>query len=67
MISDLDVLRCAQLMISQHGDAACLFAAQRADALLAAGDVEGQSVWKRVLRAIGELERREPVAGERLN
>lgn len=66
MISDLDVYRCAQMMLRQHGDEAALFAAERADALLAAGDVEGQSVWKRVLRAVVDLQQQEPVDGQRL-
>lgn len=67
MISDLDVYRCAKMCLRQHGEEAALFAAERADALLAAGDLNGQSVWKHVLRAIVELEQREPVAGQRLN
>lgn len=46
-------------MVRQHREEASLFAAQRADEMLAKGDIEGQSVWKHVLRAIGELERRE--------
>jgi hypothetical protein len=50
MISDLDILRCAQLILRQHGEDAPLFAGERADVLLAKGDLEGQSLWKRVVR-----------------
>jgi hypothetical protein len=67
VISDLDVYRCAQMVLRQHGDEAALFAAERADALLAAGDMEGQSVWKRVLRAVVELRQRQLVANQNLN
>ncbi len=47
MISDLDIYR----------------AAQRADELLAAGDMEGRAVWHRIERVIDELRRAAP--GER--
>jgi len=67
MIADIDVYRCAQMIVRQHGEEAALFAAQRADALLAKGDVEGQIVWKRILRAVVDLQQRAPVAGQRLN
>jgi hypothetical protein len=42
-------------------------AAKRADALLELGDGDGQRVWKGVLRAVEELVRAEPSAGERVN
>lgn len=48
MISDLDVYRCASLMVREHGDTAAIFAAQRAHALLAEGDLEGYRVWLRI-------------------
>ena len=35
-----------------------------ADAMLAKGDLEGQAVWKRIARAVGEIQRREPAEGE---
>jgi hypothetical protein len=35
----------------------------RADAMLEAGDLDGYAVWKRVLRAVGELQGVEPRAG----
>ncbi len=44
MISDLDIYH----------------AAQRADELLAAGDMEGRRVWHRIEEAIEELQRTEP-------
>ena len=41
-----------------------LVAAERADSFLEAGDVDGSAVWKRVLAAIGEIQREEPREGE---
>jgi hypothetical protein len=42
-------------------------AAKRADALLSLGDIDGQRVWKAVLRAVQELIRRERKSDERVN
>ena len=67
MISDLDIYRSAQVLVKQHGEDAPIQAAMRADATLEAGDLHGFSVWKRILRAVEELRRVEPVDGERVN
>ena len=45
MVSDLDIWRSANLLIRQHGDQAELEAAQRADAMLDNGDMDGRRVW----------------------
>ena len=42
-------------MIQRHGDLADIQSATRADELLAKGDIDGQGVWMRILRAIDEL------------
>jgi hypothetical protein len=42
--------------VKQHGEDAPIEAAMRADAMLEAGDLDGYAVWKRVLRAVEELE-----------
>ncbi len=55
MTSDLDIYRSANELIEQHGDAADIEAAMRADECLAAGDMEGGAVWKLILKAIEEL------------
>lgn len=55
MTSDLDIYRTADLLVKQHGDEAPIHAAMRADELLDRGDIEGQAVWKRILRAVEEL------------
>jgi len=41
--------------VKQHGEDAAIIAAQRADAMLAEGDVEGQRVFKEIVKAINEL------------
>jgi len=43
MTSDLDIYRSANELIKQHGDAADIEAAMRADERLAAGDMEGET------------------------
>ncbi len=43
MTSDLDIYRSANVLIREHGEDAALEAAQRADAMLERGDLEGQA------------------------
>ncbi len=45
----------AHELIKQHGEAADIEAAMRADERLAAGDMEGEAVWLRIVKAIAEL------------
>ncbi len=67
MTSDLDIYRLAQVLIREHGADAALEAAQRADAMLAKGDMEGAAVWRRVLRAIEEMQRAQATPDEALH
>ncbi len=55
MTSDLDTYRSANELIKQHGEAADIEAAMRADERLAAGDMGGEAVWLRIIKAIEEL------------
>ncbi len=55
MTSDLDIYRSANELINQHGETADIEAAMRADECLAAGDMEGRAVWRRIVKAIEEL------------
>ena len=55
MTEDIDIYRAANELIKRHGDDAPIHAAMRADALLKAGDIDGQAVWKQILAAIDEL------------
>ncbi len=60
MVSDLDIYRSANVLIRQHGEDATIEAAMRADAMLEAGDLDGYAVWKRILRAVEELQETGP-------
>jgi len=59
-MDDRDIWTAANLCIIQHGDLAVIRAAERADALLDAGDLDGQSVWLRILDAIKTLQATTP-------
>ena len=59
MSSDLDIFRTANVLIRNHGDGVALEAAQRADAMLERGDMDGCAVWKRIVAAVEEIERTE--------
>ncbi len=59
MTSDLDSYRSANELIKQHGGVADIEAAMRADERLAAGDLEGEAVWLRIVKAIEELQSEE--------
>ncbi len=59
MTSDLDIYRTANVLVKRYGEDAALEAAQRADAMLEKGSLEGQRVWRRVLAAVKEIQRKE--------
>ncbi len=64
MIPDLDIYRSAQVLVKRQGQDAPVEAAMRADELLEAGDLEGCAVWKRILKAVEELQGTMPKPGE---
>jgi coenzyme F420-reducing hydrogenase delta subunit len=66
-IPDIDMWRGASLLVKRHGRDAAIVAAQRADECLAAGDAEGQAIWKRIVEAVLELVKETPDEGERVN
>ena len=53
--SALDIYRSAKLLVDQHGTEAPIHAAMEADEMLDKGDLDGQAVWLRILKAIEEL------------
>jgi len=57
MIEDIDIYRTANLLIKKHGEGADLHAAEKADEMLASGDMEGSLTWKRILAAINAIRR----------
>ena len=66
-ITQIDVIRAANLLIKQHGDDAPIHAAMRADKMLEAGDLDGLAVWKRILAAADALLSKERREGEKLH
>ena len=52
----LDIYRTDSVLIREYGEDAALEAAQHADAMLEKGDLDGYAVWKRILRAVEELQ-----------
>ena len=56
MIDDREIWACANKLIAQHGETAWFAASTRADALLAAGDLDGHRTFMRILDRIRELE-----------
>ncbi len=56
--------RSAQALLKRHRTDAPIHAAIRADAMLDKGDLDGYAVWKRVLRAVEELQGTAPKSGE---
>ncbi len=59
MTSDLDIYRSANVLIREHGEDGAMEAVKHADAMLEKGDLEGQAVWKRIVKAVEEIQRRE--------
>jgi hypothetical protein len=60
----LDIWRSAQLLITQHGTDAELVAARRVDEAIAAGAPKSETIWKNVLAAVRDLQRKTPRNGE---
>ena len=65
-MDQIDIYRSAALLIKKHGEDAVIEAAMKADAMLDDGDLDGQRVWKAIIKAIEELQRGERKTGEPL-
>ncbi len=57
MVSDLNIYRSASVLMRQHGEDAPIEAAMRADAMLESGDLDGYAVWRRIVKAVEEIQR----------
>ena len=55
MVPDLDIFRSAQALVKCHGEDAPIHAAMKADAMLEAGDLDGYTVSKRIVKAVEKL------------
>ncbi len=67
MIPDRDIYRSANALVKQHGQNAPIHAAMNAGAMLDKGALDGYAVWRRIVRAVGELQRAEPGPEARVN
>lgn len=65
--SKVDIWRTASALVTEHGLDAGFVAGLRADALLAQYNVDGHLLWKRIKKAVRELQRDKPIAGEWIN
>ena len=63
MITDLEIYRAANQLVKRYGPDAEFHAAERADAMLEACDIEGRRVWMQILKAVDELLSKEPPLG----
>jgi hypothetical protein len=52
VISELEIWRAANLLLKRYRDKAGVEGTARADALAAAGDREGEAVWRRITHAV---------------
>ncbi len=57
MVSDLNIYRSASVLMRQHGEDAPIETAMRADAMLESGDLDGYAVWRRIVKAVEEIQR----------
>ena len=55
MLPEIDTWRAPNLLVQQHGLEAPIHAAMRADELPEKGDLDGQRVWIRIMKAVEVL------------
>jgi len=55
MIPEWEIWACANHFINKHGVDAAVFAAMRADELLAEGDLQGSRTFQRIVQKINAL------------
>lgn len=55
MVTERDIWATAKMLVDQHGADALIHAAMRADEMLDRGDIDGQAVWIRIMRAAKDL------------
>lgn len=60
MLPERHIWACANSLLQQHGKDAWFHASQRADALLLAGDLDGNAMFRAILKRIADLENLAP-------
>ncbi len=63
-VDDIDIFRAAALLIKERGDEAGIHADTEFDNMLERGNIEGAEVWLRIAKAIQDMQREMPRAGE---
>ena len=63
MTPDLDINRAEKALIRKFGEGARVHANKRAEAMREAGAPDAHAMWKRILRAVEELQRMEAKSG----
>jgi hypothetical protein len=66
MPCESDFLLVARSMIQRYDSDAAMEAAERADVLLARGDIEGSAAWVKIMTAIERLQAVKPALGEKV-
>lgn len=55
VIPEIDIWRAATLMLNRYGEKALEESATRGDELAAQDDNNGQAIWRRITKAVGQL------------
>ena len=63
MDEDPDIYRTARSLIREHGDKAAEQAARNIDTMMVRRDLAGQRTWRWVLRAVDQLQGKQPPDG----
>jgi hypothetical protein len=64
---EIDAFRAAKMLIDRHGAEAAGVAEKTVKEAAQQGDIEKQTAWQMILRAVEELQRHGPKEGERVN
>lgn len=66
-MTELDIWRCAKLLLKRYGGEAVFIATRRVDALVDRGDPEGCRTWIRIAEAITAIEKQRPGKADTLH
>jgi hypothetical protein len=66
-MEDTEIWKAATLLVTSDTGKAFVFAAQRANELLAQGNAPAATNWVRIARAVENLQRQRPLEGEAIH